>query len=249
NALHGSLYEFHRNRALDASNFFSNKAGADKPFRLRNQFGAAVGGPIVKDKAFIFGDYEGLRDRAGTVRFSSVAQPIWRAGQFTRPIFNPLNPTDAGLDFRQPATGTCRSADGLYCWIIPANLVDPVGRKVMDVSPDPNTGAAGLIDNNFVSVPIERNRTDQFDVRYDQNFTQNFTFFGRYSFSDTNIFKPAPRPGLAEGSFNDTFGAALWRSQQIAAGTTWVISPTLVNELRFGYTRGNFFQTPPNFGS
>ncbi len=133
--------------------------------------------------------------------------------------------------------------------MIPANLIDPVGKKIIDVSPDANTGRPGQVDNNFVHVPIERNRTDQFDVRYDQSFTEKVTFFSRYSFSDTNIFKPAPRPGLAEGSFNDTFGSALWRSQQIAAGATWVHSPTLVSELRFGYTRGNFFQTPPNFGS
>src|SRR5207253_4869685 len=54
NALHGSAYEFHRNREFDASNFFSNKTGASKPFRLRNQFGGTLGGPIVRNKTFIF---------------------------------------------------------------------------------------------------------------------------------------------------------------------------------------------------
>jgi hypothetical protein len=62
NSLHGSVYEFLRNSELDASNFFANKAGLKKPFRQRNQFGAAGGGPIIKNKTFIFGDYEGLRD-------------------------------------------------------------------------------------------------------------------------------------------------------------------------------------------
>src|SRR5205807_8149840 len=64
NGLHGTLYEFLRNSDLDASNFFANKASLDKPFRQRNQFGAAVGGPIIKNKTFFFGDYEGLRDAA-----------------------------------------------------------------------------------------------------------------------------------------------------------------------------------------
>jgi hypothetical protein len=238
NAIHGSAYEFHRNDDLDASNFFSNKTNAPKPFRLRNQFGGTIGGPIIKNKTFFFTDYEGLRDRAGTVRISSVPQPDWKQGRFTVPIFNPYNPTDTGQDFRQGDV-----------WVIPQNLIDPVGKRIVDVNPAPNTGAPGQIDNNFVAVPIERNRTDQFDVRIDHNVSTNFNLFGRYSFSDTTIFKPGPRPGLSEGSTNDTFGSALWRSQAIAAGATWVLSPRVVSEMRFGFARGNFFQTPPNFGS
>jgi hypothetical protein len=248
NNVHGSAYEFHRNDNLDASNFFSNKNNAPKPFRLRNQFGGTIGGPIVANKTFFFTDYEGLRDRAGTVRLTSVPQPAWRQGRFTIPISNPYNPADTGQDFRQAATPDCNNGSG-SCWIIPQNLIDPVGKRIVDVNANPNTGAPGQIDNNFVAVPIERNRTDQFDVRIDHNLSTNFNIFGRYSFADTNIFKPGPRPGLSEGSFNDTFGSALWRSQAIAAGATWVVSPALVSEMRFGWARGNFFQTPPNFGS
>ena len=248
NGMHGSAYEFHRNDDLDASNFFSNKNRVSKPFRLRNQFGATIGGPIVKNKTFFFTDYEGLRDRLGTVRTSSVPQPIWRKGMFTIPIFNPYNASDTGQDFRQPATAECNDGQG-NCWIIPSAQIDPVGKKVVDVSPDPNTGTPGQIDNNFVSVPITRNRTDQFDVRVDHNLSSQFNLFGRYSFSDTNLFQPSFRPGLSEGSRNDTFGSALWRSQAVAAGGTWVLSSTLVSEMRFGFARGNFFQTPPNFGS
>ena len=101
--------------------------------------------------------------------------------------------------------------------------MDPVGKKIVDVSPDPNTGTPGQIDNNFVSVPITRNRTDQFDVRVDHNLSSQFNLFGRYSFSDTNLFQPSFRPGLSEGSRNDTFGSALWRSQAVAVGGTWVL--------------------------
>jgi hypothetical protein len=247
NSLHGSLYEFHRNDNLDATNFFANRAGLDKPFRLRNQFGAAVGGRLVKDKTFFFADYEGLRDRAGTVRFTSVPQPMWREGIFATPISNPFNPTDTGSDFRVPATATCNDGQG-NCWRIPASLIDPVGRKVINVMPDPNVAGAG-INNNYVAVPIDRNRTDQFDVRLDHTFSQHLSIFGRYSFVDTTLFRPAPRPGLAEGSFNDTFGTADLRSQGLAVGATWLISPTLLSETRFGYARGDFYQLPPNFGS
>ena len=212
NAVHGSLYEFFRNRDLDAANFFSNKTGQPKPFRLRNQFGGTVGGPIIKNKTFLFGDYEGLRDRAGLVRFTSVPQPAWLQGRFNTPIFNPYNPNDKGTDFLKPATPDCNDGKG-NCWIIPQNLIDPIGSKVANVSPAPNTGLPGQLDNNFVNTPVTRTRTDQFDIRGDEVVSSRLTFFGRYSFSDTNQFIPAPRPGLSEGSFQDTFGSALWRSQ------------------------------------
>src|SRR6266567_749529 len=107
NEVHGSVYEFLRNSELDASNFFANRAGLKKPFRQRNQFGAAAGGPIIRNKTFIFGDYEGLRDAAGTVRFSSVPQPIWRQGMFAAPIWNPYNSKDTGQDFLIAATPNC----------------------------------------------------------------------------------------------------------------------------------------------
>src|SRR5262245_12561841 len=248
NDLHGSAYEFHRNDNLDAANFFSNKAGADKPFRLRNQFGGTLGGPIVKNKTFLFGDYEGLRDRSGVVRLSSVPQPIWKKGMFTVPIANPYNATDSGQDFRRPATAECNDGNG-NCWIIPQNLIDRVGKRIVDVNPNPNTGLPGQVDNNFVNIPIERNQQDQFDVRADHQFSPNLNFFGRYSFVDSTFLRPGPRPGLSEGSFNDTFGTALSRSQGIAVGATWLIRPTLLNEIRFGFSRGNYFTRPPNFDS
>lgn len=247
NELHGSLYEFHRNDNLDASNFFANRAGLGKPFRLRNQFGGALGGPIVRDKTFFFGDYEGLRDRAGTVRFSSVPQPIWKQGLFATPIWNPYHPADMGEDFRIPAQPGCDDGRG-NCWRIPPSLIDPVGRRVLDVVPNPNTFSP-TVDNNFVHVPVDRNRTDQFDVRLDHNLSQRMNVFGRYSFVDTDFFRPAPRPGLAEGSFNDTFGTADLRSQGLAVGLTWTLTPTLISETRFGHARGDYNQLPPNYGS
>ena len=248
NAVHGSAYEFHRNRALDATNFFSNKTGAEKPFRLRNQFGGSLGGPIVRNKLFLFGDYEGLRDRTGIVRLSSVPQPIWAKGMFTVPISNPYNASDTGTDFLRPATPDCNDGSG-RCWIIPANLIDPVGQKVLNVNPAPNTGTPGQIDNNYVSVPIDRNRTDQFDIRGDANATSRLSFFARYSFSDTNMFRPGMRPGLSEGSQNDTFGSALWRSPGVAGGATWTLSPNLLMESRVGIALGDYRQAPVNAGS
>jgi hypothetical protein len=247
NQLHGTLYEFHRNDNLDANNFFANRQGLPKPFRLRNQFGAAAGGRVVRDKTFFFADYEGLRDGAGVVRFSSAPQPIWRQGIFATPIHNPFNPNDTGQDFRIPAMPGCNDGSG-NCWRIPDNLIDPVGRRIMAVAPDPNA-ISSTIDNNYVSVPVNRNHTNQFDVRLDHTIAQSVSLFGRYSFVDTDFTQPAPRPGLAEGSTNDTFGTADLRSQAIATGLTWVLAPTVVSETRFGHARGDYYQLPPNAGS
>src|SRR5207302_1809416 len=96
---------------------------------------------------------------------------------------------------------------------------------------------------------IDRNRTNQFDLRGDHILSPKLSLFGRYSYAKTNFFRPAPRPGLSEGSFNDTFGTADLKSQAIAAGLVWVLSPSMVSDTRFGYAMGDFFQLPPNFGS
>ena len=89
---------------------------------------------------------------------------------------------------------------------------------------------------------------DQFDVRVDQQFSSTVNLFGRYSFVDTDTFRPPPFEGLAEGSFNDAFGANLNRSQGLAVGLTWTLSPSFVGDFRLGWSRGNYFTNPPNFG-
>ena len=100
----------------------------------------------------------------------------------------------------------------------------------------------------YASTPVTDTRTDQFDVRLDHLISPNMTLFGRYSFVDTLTFRPAPLEGLAEGSFNDAFGANDMRSQGLALGLTWTVSPTLVGDIRFGYSRGDYYTTPPNYG-
>ena len=82
--MRGSVYEFLRNDALDANNFFSNALGAPKPKRERNQFGGAVGGPLVKNRTFWFADYEGLRDQEGVPRVRQVPTAAEKAGPVQR---------------------------------------------------------------------------------------------------------------------------------------------------------------------
>ncbi len=234
NAIRGSLYEFLRNEKLDASNFFSNALGTAKPIRKRNQFGAAVGGPLVKNRTFWFADYEGLREREGVPRVSQLPTAAEKAGLFSAAVVDPFA---AGRpEFGKNAAGQ---------WVIPAARWDPVGAAIVKLIPDPNVPNSTI----YASTPITSTRQDQFDVRVDHQFATNLTLFGRYSFVDTNTFRPAPLPGLGEGSFNDAFGSNLNRSQGLALGLTWTVSPALVGDLRFGFARGNYFTNPPNFGT
>jgi hypothetical protein len=233
NSLRGSVYEFLRNDALDANNFFSNALGAPKPKRERNQFGAAVGGPLVRNKTFWFADYEGLRDQEGVPRVRQVPTAAEKAGLFGAAVVDPFAPGRPQFS---------RNAQGQ--WVIPAERWDPVGAAIVALIPDPNVAGTTI----YASTPVTDTRQDQFDVRLDHQFSGDLTIFGRYSFVDTLTFRPAPLPGLGEGSFNDAFGSNDNRSQGLALGLTWVASSNFVGDIRFGYARGDYFTYPPNFG-
>jgi Carboxypeptidase regulatory-like domain/TonB dependent receptor-like, beta-barrel len=233
NSLRGSAYEFVRNDALDANNYFSKLLGAPKPKRERNQFGGAVGGPIVRNRTFWFADYEGLRDQEGIPRVRQVPTADEKAGLFRFPVFDPFAPGRPEF---------ARNAQGL--WVIPRERWDPVAAQIVTLIPDPNVAGSTI----YASTPVTDIRQDQFDVRIDHQVAPGITAFARYSFVDTNTFRPSPLPGLAEGSFNDAFGSNLNRSQGLAAGATWIASNELVGEFRLGFARGNYFTYPPNFG-
>ncbi|MBO0858806.1 MAG: TonB-dependent receptor [Chloracidobacterium sp.] len=232
NSFHGAGYEFLRNKVLDANNFFANLADQEKPARQRNQFGGTIGGPIIKDKTFFFTDYEGLRDREGTVRFSTLPLPSQKQGIFSSTVVDPFNNRTAFPNNT-----------------IPSNRFDPVGKAVVALIPDPNLP---IVNNNpandYVNTPVTSTRSDQFDVRIDHNYSSTLNLFGRYSFVDSHLFRPAPMPGLAEGSFNDAFGTGNSRSQGVAAGATWTLNSQMAADLHFGFTRGDYYVFPPNFG-
>jgi hypothetical protein len=233
NSLRGSVYEFLRNDVLDANNFFSNVFGSPKPVRKRNQFGGAIGGPFIHDRAFWFADYEGLREREGVPYTRVVPTALEKAGLFNTPVVDPFSP--GRPDFGRNTAGQ---------WVIPRDRWDPVATNIVDLIPDPNVPGTNI----YASTPINRTRSDQFDVRIDHKLSENNWLFARYSNADSTVFRPAPLPGLAEGSFSDTFGSTQNRSQGLAVGFTRLLSPVFVADFRLGWTRGDYFSYPPNFG-
>ncbi len=238
NNLHGTVYEFLRNDKLDASNFFSNFNALSKPERRLNQFGGSLGGPIVRNKTFFFGDYEGLRDRTGQVYTRSIPTAAMKAGNFAG-LAALRDPTVSGC----LAAGNCPPFSGN---VIPPGKFDPIGVKLLSSLPDP-TGA-GLA-NNYARTVVNANRTDQFDARVDHMLSERLNYFARYSFVDSTIIRPSPFPGLAEGSFIDTFGTTENRSQAVASGVTWSLNPRAIVDLRGSFVRGSFHVRPPNFGT
>ena len=216
NELHGSLFEFHRNGALDARNFFA-PAGT-KPKYIRNQFGGSIGGPIIRNRTFIFGDYEGTRSREGITRITNVPTLRERNGDFSQSFFGlPIDPF-TGMPF-------------------PSGVIDPlrihaVGRAIAALYPLPNRNEPF---RNFVSSPTQQDDNDSFDVRVDHRLTDRADLTFRYSFGDRNLFEPFTGPTLSlVPGFGDTVKR---RSQNAMAALTLVLTPTLVNETRFAFSR------------
>jgi len=217
NALHGTLYEFHRNAAFDARNYFA-PADQPDPKYIRNQFGFSLGGPLRRDRTFLFGDYEGTRTREGITRITNVPTLAERNGDFSQSLFaRPFNPFA-----QQPFTNG----------VIPVQFQNPIGRAIANLYPLPNRDVPFA---NFVSSPTSTDRNDNFDVRLDHRFSDTSTFTARYSFGDRTLFDPFTGPTF---SLVPGFGNFVpRRSQNLMLSETHVFSPRLVNEARFAFSR------------
>ena len=236
NMLRGSGFEFHRNDAFDANNFFNNRAGRPKPDFKQNQFGGTIGGAIFKDRTFFFTDYQGHREAQGQTFLSTVPSMEMRRGNFSelsRVIYDPAN--------GQPFPGN----------VIPGNRIDPVARNILDqLYPEPNTGgtrqANGQTIDNYLINPIKEREDNQFDVKVDHNLSGSNRFFTRYSFQKTHRLQPASLP---HGDAGATFGAGEGdiKGQSLAFNDTHTFGGAWVNEFRFGWSSIKFLMTPIDY--
>jgi hypothetical protein len=237
NEYHGSVFEFLRNDAFDANNFFNNRAGRPKADLSQHQFGATLGGPIVKDKTFFFADYQGLRITSGQTYLSTVPSELMRQGNFSevnRVIYDPLT--------GQPFPGN----------IIPQSRWDPASKNILEqLYPAPNTagnvGATGQPINNYLITPNLEREDNQFDVKVDHRLAANNRFFVRYSYQKTHRFLPATLP---HGDAGATFGAGDGdiKAQSVTFNDTHTFSPNVLNEFRFGWNSIKFFMTSIDYG-
>ena len=258
NAVHGVLFEILQNTDLDANRWENNLAGKGRaPFK-QNQFGAAVGGPIIKNKLFIFGDYQGTRiataggviQNLGYGGFYTIPTQAMTQGDFSA-MLGPQIGTDAqGRPILQnqiydPAS-TRTGPDGnpirdpFVGNKIPANRWDPVAAKMMALFPGPNQ-LSGIVsgfqpqNDLFVQTPGSLN-TDQGDGRVDYHMNDKNSIFGTISWSNTyKTSQPPYTNALDGGNFNGSSEQDLGRNAQLS--WTHIFSPTVVNEARVGFSR------------
>ncbi|HLJ87651.1 MAG TPA: TonB-dependent receptor [Candidatus Angelobacter sp.] len=219
NKLHGTAYEFLRNTDLNGAGFFKSPDGRTPQFN-RNQFGATLGGAIVKQKAFFFLDYEGFRQIRGIVTPSTIATPAERSGIFPIDVFNPF-------------TGTLYKAGTQ----IPTSAMSPFAQKVLAGLPLPtNTGLA----NNYVITERFTNNTDKYDAKFDYQLNQDMSSFLRLSQRKANLVDNPPIPLPSGGAGN---GNTRVLNQQLASGWTWTRTANQLIEARLGisYTKGEKF--------
>ncbi len=241
NQLHGTLWEFLRNDALDANNYF-----ATTKERLRqNQFGAAAGGPIKKDKTFIFGFYEGFRNEQGVSGQTTVPSSKQRNGDFSERC--PEGFTEGFCN--NPANQLFNVlANAPYLNnLVPQAQFDPVSENLLSLFPLPNAGT-----NLFSTTQILTNNTDQFGFKVDDYLGPRDTLSVRYVYYQLSQVDPlspggASVPGFPVGENQ--------RAQSFVADETHTFTPTLIAVGRFSFLRNKLLfgerenhQTPASLG-
>jgi carboxypeptidase family protein len=259
NELHGVLFEILQNDKLNANRWENNKSGTKVPTLKQNQFGAAVGGPIIKNKLFMFGDYQATRIATA----GGVIQNLGYGGLNTIPTqamiggdFSSLLAGGGKGQIYDPTTTTCTSGctagtlhaapgqTAVYTRSpfannrIPVSMMDPASMKIASLYPATNQGIlTGKIPQNdyFISTPGALN-TDQGDGRADYRINDRNSIFGSLSWSNTSKSSGAPFAGILDGGdFNGTSEIDLGRNAQLSYTRLW--SSAIVSETRVGFSR------------
>lgn len=222
NNLHGSFYEFHQNDRLRARNFF-NAMPQPKPNLTRNQYGATLGGPLVKDRTFLFGFYQGFLQRQAQTTTTTVPDPAWRAGDFSRVpqlnLFDPATGTRDGVG-RTPFAGNT----------IPASRIHPVSRAIVPELVQPNQ--PGALESNLINNVPSRVRGHQFGIKADHRFNERSFGFIKY---DRGAF--ATKNSAAIGDILGDGAESTVDTHTAIANVTFTVKPNLLTETRLGFNR------------
>jgi hypothetical protein len=260
NQIHGGAYEFIRNDQLDALNYFST---AKTQFQ-RNQFGAFVGFPIVKNRTFVFLDYQGTRVRQGLPFLSSVPTAAERTGDFTDRLTGqsfapcgtggPSFDTGAVFDPYSTSSFTCPGGQvislrnqvsyaGVPNVMAPGQITQ-VGQNVINLYPSPN--GPGIADN-YTSTQKQINDQDSGDLRVDHRFREADQVFASYGIGSIRSVDPA---GLGKLGGEDCCPSiSNIQAQHLGLGYTHIFSSGLLNDLHGGYFRYAVNAVPFNYGS
>ncbi len=203
NQLHGDLFEYLQNTDLDANRWENNLASVGRPALQQNQFGVTAGGPIIKNKLFIFGDYQGTKIATA----GGVIQNLGYGGFYTIPTPAEIAGNFAGVaTVYDPTTTVCNSAGNCTRTPypnnqIPTSQIDPAAAKIAGLYPTPNQPIqpGNYPANDYYAVTAGGLRTDQGDGRVDYKINDRNSLFGSISWSDTNKNNTPPFPGALDG--------------------------------------------------
>jgi hypothetical protein len=224
NQFHGSAYEFIRNDALDAASFIDNASSNPKPPLRRNQYGGSAGGPIQKDKTFIFGDYEGVKQALGTTTISNVLSSDARSGILTFPSGSSAFPTQCAPLSNSPTETRCQvTVNPNVATFLASGLIPVSNQKSQDVH---FVNAAP-----YVFTAMQNTLENFFIIRADHTFSSKDRIFSTYLFDKASQSEP------------DEYQTKLLNNpmfrQMVAIEENHVFSPSLLNSFRVGFNRDN----------
>ena len=226
NVIRGTAYEYFRSESLDSTDFFTKRAGAAKPANDQNQFGGNLGGPIIKNNAFFFSDYEGTRITRGVARITKVPTADERAGIFTSPVKDPVT----GLNFDNNR--------------IPTDRIDPYASEIMALVPLPNQPGA----NNFFRNADLLDNSDRLLGRMDWHPSVKDSIFGRYIYSNRTREIPGAFGGVIDGTGTSAFGNQTIKTNAMVGGWTRILSSAMVNEFRISWSQSTSDAVHQAFG-
>jgi len=228
NQFHGNAFDYLRNTDLNANDFFNNQSGGTVPKFIRNIYGGSFGGPIIHDKTFIFGNFQGTRTRQEVIENRIVPTLNMKQGLFTY-VANGAT-----------QTFNIAGADPLH------RGIDPAVAKILAMYPAPNSldQGDGLNTANFrFNNPVQAIE-DQFTIRGDHHINNNLVVFLRWSWqrnSSTDNLNGAE--ATFPGQLNGTQGGHRWG---FGTGADWTLTPSLVNEFRIGHQSASVDFLRPN---
>ncbi|MBL8217065.1 MAG: TonB-dependent receptor, partial [Bryobacterales bacterium] len=227
NEFHGSAFEFARNSAFDARDFFT-PSSSSKPLYVQHQYGGSLGGPVKRNRVWFLAAYQRTHISEGDNVVSSVPTVDQKNG-----VFGATNIFDPATTRANPAgAGTIR--DRFPNNVIPPSRFDPIGKKLADYYPNPQF--PGLA-RNYVNLPVHGTRYHNATFRGDVRVSDKDSLFGRFSFDDGTFNRKSILP---EPATTGTIREQPARS--LGIGYTRVLTPTTVNELRFAWNRVSVVQ-------
>jgi hypothetical protein len=221
NSFHGGVWEFNREAALAAKNWFT-QPGQPKPNYQQNQFGGAVGGRIIRDHLFFFGFYEGFRLKDATS--NTLNQRVLTAAERTGDFSN------SGLVIKDPLTNQTISYNGVANRIDPARISPVAAYYLSHYIPLPNTVAtSGTVTGlfNYSASPANIDNRDMYGIRSDVKFGKH-SLLGRYMYSHQNLFGP-----ITPSNFAPAGNRQIMTLQDGMGSDTWMISPNVINVARY----------------